>query len=62
MPISPVAGGARLEQLVDHLGRRDLRDLGERRDLEEILQALLRGFLLVALPRQDAEQVPTLGF
>src|ERR1041384_3105134 len=57
-----VSGGGGLEQLVDHLHRGGLRDLRERADLEDLLEPILRGFALVALPRHYAEQVPALAF
>src|SRR5690349_6546571 len=57
-----VSGGGGLEQLVDHLHRRSLRDLRERADLEDLLEPVLGGFALVALPRHESEQVPALAF
>src|SRR5438876_172620 len=60
MSIAPVPGGGG-QKSVDHLRRGGLADLRERRNLEEVLQALLGRFALVALPRHQSEQVSALG-
>src|SRR5258708_1617241 len=60
MSIAPVPGGGGQES-VDHLRRCGLADLGERGDLEEVLETFLGGFALIALPGHEPEQVPALG-
>src|SRR5438876_9436180 len=59
--ISASVSGGGGEKLVNHLGRLGLQDLGEPLDLEEVLEALLGRFALIALTGKNPEQVPALG-
>src|SRR6266581_210624 len=54
------AGGG-VQDLIDHLRGGRFRDLGQRADFENLLEAILGGFTLIPLAVHQAEQVPALA-